>query len=120
MNGIIQLEGMEFFSHHGFYDEEQRLGNKYTVNLTIETPLQTAATSDFLHDTVSYEQLYALTHQVMHTPSRLLENVAKRLIDSVYAHYPQVTYCEVSIAKHNPPLGGLCHKAIVTLKQHKA
>ena len=30
--GKVALEGIEFFSYHGYYEEEQKLGNKYEVN----------------------------------------------------------------------------------------
>jgi dihydroneopterin aldolase len=35
--GKITLEGLEFFAFHGYYDEEQKIGNKYGVDITIET-----------------------------------------------------------------------------------
>ncbi|MDX5443432.1 MAG: dihydroneopterin aldolase, partial [Hymenobacteraceae bacterium] len=47
--GQIALEGMEFFAFHGFYDEEQKIGNKYGVDLYIKTDLHAAAESDDLH-----------------------------------------------------------------------
>ena len=53
--GQIALEGMEFFAFHGFYDEEQKIGNKYGVDLYLTTDLKRAATSDDLHETVNYE-----------------------------------------------------------------
>ena len=43
--GQIALEGMEFFAFHGYYDEEQKIGNKYGVDLYIETNLNAAAAS---------------------------------------------------------------------------
>ena len=58
--GQITLEGMEFFAFHGFYDEEQKIGNKYGIDLTINTDLRRAAESDNLDETVNYEVLYAL------------------------------------------------------------
>lgn len=120
MNGTIQLEGLEFFAFHGFYDEEQKLGNRYSVDILVELPLSTPSNSDRLADTVSYAELFQLATQAMQQPSRLLENVAKRLIDNIMARYTAVQYCEVSIAKHNPPLGGLCQKARITLREKRA
>lgn len=35
--GTISLEGLEFFAYHGFYDEEQKVGNKYSLDITIHT-----------------------------------------------------------------------------------
>jgi dihydroneopterin aldolase len=35
MEGKITLEGMEFFAHHGYYQEEQKIGNKFAVDIMI-------------------------------------------------------------------------------------
>ena len=31
MNGIIEIEGMEFFAFHGCYETERVVGNKFMV-----------------------------------------------------------------------------------------
>ncbi len=37
MNGIIEIEGMEFFAFHGCYETERVVGNKFMVYARIET-----------------------------------------------------------------------------------
>jgi dihydroneopterin aldolase len=53
----------------------------------------------------------------MLTPSRLLENIAFRIIERTYELYPEVEWVEVSISKFNPPLGGICHRSKITLRK---
>jgi dihydroneopterin aldolase len=115
--GQIALEGMEFFAFHGYYDEEQKIGNKYGVDLYIETNLQSAATSDDLHETVNYETLYNIVLDQMKIPARLLEHIGHRIIEKVQAKFPKVKSVKVKIYKFNPPLGGICHRAMVTLEE---
>ena len=67
---------MEFFAFHGYYDEEQKIGNKYGVDLYIKTNLLAAGESDKLQQTVNYEVLYRLVAEEMRAPARLLEHVA--------------------------------------------
>lgn len=117
MSDIIELEGLEFFAYHGFYDEEQKLGNRYSIDIRVEVNLQKAAESDVLADTVSYEQLYKIAASAMREPARLLETVAQRIISATYEQYPHIAACAVSVSKHNPPLGGVCAKARVTLRR---
>ncbi|MFK7899609.1 MAG: dihydroneopterin aldolase [Cyclobacteriaceae bacterium] len=115
--GFIRLEELEFFAYHGFYDEEQKVGNKYSADITVEVDLKAARNSDKLNDTVNYEDLYQVAKEEMATPSRLLEHIAERIIDKVHIQYPEIKMCEVSISKYNPPVGGICKRAKVTLKE---
>ena len=115
--GQIALEGMEFFAFHGYYDEEQKIGNKYGVDLYIETNLTAAAESDQLHETVNYETLYNIVLSQMKEPARLLEHIGHRVIEEVLQHFPKVKKVKVNIYKFNPPLGGICHRTMVTLEE---
>ena len=117
--GQIALEGLEFFAFHGFYDEEQKIGNKYGVDLYLSTDLLAAGTSDKLAETVNYEVLYRAVQEEMQRPARLLEHVAHRILDRVLAEFEQVKKARVSVSKFNPPLGGICHRARVTLKRRR-
>ncbi|GAB4396849.1 MAG: dihydroneopterin aldolase [Microscillaceae bacterium] len=115
--GKISLEGMEFFAYHGFYKEERKMGNKYHVDITVELDLQAAAQTDKLSQTLDYENLYRLIQEEMKKPTKLLEHLGHEIIAQVYAHFPEVQSVEVSVAKYNPPVGGVCKWAKVTLKR---
>lgn len=117
--GRIALEGMEFFAFHGFYDEEQKIGNKYGVDLYIYTDLHAAAETDDLHQTVNYEVLYKLVLEEMTKPARLLEHLGHRIIDSIYQRFPLIRAVKINVYKYNPPLGGICRLAKVTLKERR-
>ncbi len=115
--GTIALEGLEFFSYHGFYDEEQKIGNKYSVDIIVTADFSEAARRDRLSATVNYEALYKITAGVMLRPARLLEHIAHSIIVEVRQEYPDVDTVEVSVSKFNPPIGGVCHRAKITLKE---
>ncbi|MBN8824594.1 MULTISPECIES: dihydroneopterin aldolase [unclassified Spirosoma] len=114
--GTIALEGLEFFSYHGFYDEEQKIGNKYSVDILVTTDFSEAARRDRLSDTVSYEDLYRITADVMKQPARLLEHIAHQIIQEIRTRYNSLETVEVSVSKFNPPIGGVCHRARITMK----
>lgn len=115
--GTIALEGLEFFSYHGFYDEEQKIGNKYSVDIIVTADFSEAARRDRLSATVNYEDLYQITATVMQQPARLLEHIAHRIIEEIRFKYPDLQSVEVSVSKFNPPIGGVCHRAKITLKE---
>ncbi len=114
--GFITLEGLEFFAYHGFYEEEQKVGNKYSVDITVETGLRKAAEEDKLSETVNYEDLYRIAAVVMSRKSRLLEHIAFQIIEDIRSLYPFVLKVVVSVSKYNPPIGGVCNKAKITLE----
>jgi dihydroneopterin aldolase len=114
--GTIALEGLEFFSYHGFYAEEQKIGNKYSVDIVVTTDFSEAAYRDRLSATVNYEDLYRITAGVMQRSARLLEHIAHQIIQDIRAKYPDLLSIEVSVSKFNPPIGGVCHRAKITLK----
>ncbi len=114
--GTITLEGLEFFSYHGYYDEEQKIGNKYSVDIVVTANFDEAAQRDRLSATVNYEHLYQITKDVMQQPARLLEHLAYGIIRGIRQQYPNLEGVEVSVSKFNPPIGGVCHRARITLK----
>jgi len=117
--GEIALEGLEFFAFHGYYDEEQKIGNKYGVDLHLKTDLFAAGASDKLAETVNYEVLYRIVREEMARPARLLEHLAHRILDRVLGEFGQVRQARVSVAKFNPPVGGICLRARVTLVRRR-
>lgn len=112
---IVELVNMEFYAYHGHFREEQIIGNKFIVNFSAETDVSTPGRSDDLNDALNYQELYTLIREEMEIPSKLLENVALRILNRVRAAYPKVTWAEVSVSKLNPPLGGKVEASRVTM-----
>lgn len=114
--GTIELEDMEFFAYHGCYKEEQVVGNYFLVDLRFNTNCNSAIRSDSLSDTVSYLEVYDLVKSEMAIKSKLLENVAGRILDRLYSRFPEkISDVTVKIRKMNPPLGGKLKSAAVIL-----
>jgi len=104
--GLIQIENMEFYSFHGHFKEERIVGNKFLVNLTIETDMKTPAESDNLKDAVNYQRVYEIVKQQMEMKSHLLEHIAGRILDAIYSEMKGITKAIVTVSKMNPPMGG--------------
>jgi 7,8-dihydroneopterin aldolase/epimerase/oxygenase len=113
--GFIHLENMEFFAHHGHYDEEQIVGNKFIVNLTIETDMKAASESDKLDDALDYQLVYKIVKEEMEKKSHLLEHIAGRILDALYNHMTGIEKATLKISKLNPPMGGMMNNVSVTL-----
>ncbi len=114
---LIKLEGMEFFAYHGCFKEEQIIGTKFRVDLTIEADVDEAAANDDLHLTINYLSVYQMIKKQMEIKSKLLENVGKRILDELYVQFPGVIKAEVKVSKLNPPLGGKLDCVSLTLSR---
>ena len=117
MNGRVALEGLEFHAFHGVYPHERESGNWFEVDIAVETDFSEAAQSDELAGTVNYETLFRMVKEEMEKPSRLLETVAEKIVDDVLEALPSVKSVELKISKLNPPIGGKCKKATVSLRK---
>lgn len=115
--GQLVLENMEFYSYHGHYSEEQTIGGRFTVDLVIETDLSAAAKTDMLEDAIDYSRVYEVVKTEMAIPSRLLEHLAQRIMDAVFAVSNQVASVKVTVSKLNPAIGGNMHKFSVVMSR---
>lgn len=104
--GIIKLQNIRTFSYHGCLVEEGKIGSDYRIDLTINADLENSSQTDNLADTVDYVLLNNIVVREMAIRSKLLEHVAKRIIDSVLRESKMVTKVKVAVSKINPPIGG--------------
>jgi dihydroneopterin aldolase len=102
----IAIEGMQFFSYHGHFEEESIIGTKFLLDLYLETDTSKAEQSDKLEDTVNYLAVYLVVKKQMQQKSYLIEHVARRILDAVMLEFPEVEKAELKFRKLNPPLGG--------------
>jgi dihydroneopterin aldolase len=104
--GLIKIENMEFYSFHGHFKEERIVGNKFLVDLTIETNMELPAASDNLKDAVNYQRVYEIVKSQMEVKSHLLEHIAGRILDAIYTEMKGIEKITVKVSKMNPPMGG--------------
>ncbi|HEY8784226.1 MAG TPA: dihydroneopterin aldolase [Mucilaginibacter sp.] len=102
----IAIHGAEFFAYHGFYPEEQKLGNKFIVDAEVDFTPANNLNEDKIVNTVDYEQLYKIAALQMKQTRKLIETVAQSIADKIKEQYPFVNRVQVSIKKLNPPLVG--------------
>ncbi len=115
--GKIAIEGMKFYAYHGFYDEEQKIGRYYEVDVYVDTNFDKAAQADNLYDTINYETIYLIAKIEMSKPTRLLETIAVRIKDSLKNKFGNIQKIKVRISKLNPPMGGEIERVYIELEQ---
>ncbi|MEB8328250.1 dihydroneopterin aldolase [Flavobacteriaceae bacterium KMM 6897] len=115
--GKVKLSNIRAYAHHGCLGEEAIIGSDYRVDLEIKADLTKASQSDNLKDTVDYVHLNRIVKEEMSISAKLLEHVAKRIIDRVFSEISTVEVVEISVSKINPPLGGDVEMVSINLQR---
>ena len=101
----MRLKGMVFFGYHGVFPEENRLGQKFVVDLELVLDLSPAASSDDLGRTVNYADVHETVKRVVEgPPCRLIETLAHKIASEILATYTIINEATVAVTKPHPPL----------------
>ena len=116
---IIKLKNIRTFSYHGCLVEESKIGSDYIVDLQIKADLQKSMQTDELADTVDYVHLNKIVMEEMAIRSKLLEHVAKRIVDRIFREIPMVMNVVVGVSKVNPPIGGDVEEVTIEIEENR-
>ena len=111
----IMLKGLHFRAYHGVLPQEHVTGNDYTVDLRLECNLEPASASDQVTDTVNYAEVCQLVGEEMARESQLIEHVAGRIAKRLFRHFEKIETIDITLTKHNPPMGADCMGAAVDM-----
>ncbi|MBC7889725.1 MAG: dihydroneopterin aldolase [Ferruginibacter sp.] len=98
----IHLHKLLFHSFHGYYEEEQILGNDFEVNADIVVDTIGQVTS--LRQTVDYVTVYDIIKQRMFQATPLLETVAQELAQAIQTVDERIRSVSITINKLSPPV----------------
>tara|TARA_B100001059_G_scaffold233144_1_gene272563 strand:+ start:1875 stop:2249 length:375 start_codon:yes stop_codon:yes gene_type:complete len=104
--GKIKLKDIKIYAYHGCLSEENLIGGEYLVNLSVYSNLKKSSLSDELKDTIDYVSLLDIVKKEMLSPSKLLENVVKRVVDKIFLDFPKINKVSLEVSKLNPPING--------------
>ncbi|MBP3967206.1 dihydroneopterin aldolase [Paenibacillus lignilyticus] len=100
----MTLKGMRFFGFHGVFPEENRLGQQFYVDLSLQMDLSQAARTDDLEHTINYAEIHARVKSIVEGPPfKLIEALAGHVASAVLDAYTSVNEVTVSVTKPNPP-----------------
>jgi dihydroneopterin aldolase len=110
----IELQGMVVFGHHGYLEEERRLGQRFLVDLEVDVD-DAATASDRIEDTLDYRRLAVIVREIFAGPERLLlEGLAGAIATEVLDRFAEVERVRVRVRKPDvvldPPVD---HAAVV-------
>ena len=117
--GKIQVNNIKLYANHGCLNEEAMIGSWYRVDIEVDEDLTKSSISDDLEDTVDYVQLNHIVKEEMVIRSKLLEEVANRILDRFFLELKMIKSATVSVAKLNPPIGGNVQEVVIILTKER-
>lgn len=112
----ISLNDLRFYAFHGVFEEENKMGNEFRVDLAVTIPYDDSFEKDQLSEIVSYADLYEIIEKQMKKPSKLLEKVSLSIAKEIKEAFPQILRGKIRIEKVRPPVKGMLGSASVSLK----
>jgi len=99
------IKDLVIFGHHGVFQEEKKMGQKFIIDLIIDLDLQVACETDNLESAINYAQLsHELTGVFQRDNYDLIERAAEVLSQYILAQYPSVKQVDLTLKKPWAPV----------------
>ena len=120
MSDRIFIRGLALHAYHGVMPYEGKVGQSFTIDLTLDIDLSTAAKPDKVADTVSYDQVVAAASATFTSQKfKLIEAAAGKVAETVLAKFPRVRAVEVTIHKPHAPVAATFSDVGVTISRRR-
>ena len=113
------IKNMMFYGFHGIYEYEREQGQKFYLDVTVETKDDTVCDTDDIKDGVDIAAVYDIVKDVTEnkrftTLSALCGHIGDKLLKK-YSHYAAVT---TTVRKPNVPISGSLDYVEVSVTRH--
>lgn len=101
----IKIKNLEVFANHGVFPEENALGQKFVVSLTLYTDTRAAGRSDDLSRSIHYGEVSQYVTEFMQNHTyKLIETAAEKLAESLLLDTPNLKQVTVELKKPWAPV----------------
>jgi 7,8-dihydroneopterin aldolase/epimerase/oxygenase len=105
MSDAVFITGLALHAYHGVMQHEAKVGQTFTLDLTLDIELAEASRSDKLAHTVGYDQVVSVaSHAFCGRRYRLVEAAAGAVAAAVLNRFRQVQSVRVTIHKPHAPI----------------
>ena len=120
MSDTIFIHGLLVHAHHGVMAHEEKVGQRFMIDLELTTDLAPAGRSDKLADTASYGAIVETSTRAFTQESyRLVEAAAARVAEAVLAAFPNVSSVRVTVHKPHAPIAAIFNDVGVSILRQR-
>lgn len=120
MSDKINVTGVEALGYHGLYDSEREIGQPFVVDVELSLDLEKAGKTDDLQYSVDYNDIAQLVYnEIIGPPMKLLETMAEKICEKIFAAYPLVEKIKVTVHKPRAPISVPFGDVSITIKRER-
>lgn len=113
------MNNIELYAYHGVAPEENRLGQKFQIDVVLSTDLTPGIDSDDIQKSTDYQKIFNTVSDVFVKPTnKLIETAANRVAGELLK-MENVSEVMVKIRKPSAPLKGICRSVEVEIIRSK-
>jgi len=113
---FITIRNLEVFSKHGVFAEENKLGQKFAIDVKLYFDTRVAGVSDDISKSVDYGKVcHFITAFMKGHTYKLIETAAERLAEEILIEYPVVNRVLITLKKPWAPIGLPLEEVSVTI-----
>ncbi|WP_129595857.1 dihydroneopterin aldolase [Anaerophilus nitritogenes] len=107
MDKII-MKNLSFYGYHGALPEENKLGQKFFIDIELCADLKKAGQTDSVKDTIHYGEVYILVKEIVENKRfSLIEALAENITKEIFTSFPLVQKIHTIIKKPQAPVEGI-------------
>lgn len=115
----IQLTGIRCYGYTGYLPEEQVLGQRFEVDVTLWLDLSLAGKSDLIEDTLDYRSIITSVQQLVTTSKFALIERLATAIAQLILQSDKVTQVQVRLSKPAAPIPDFSGKITIEITRSK-
>lgn len=120
MDKII-VKDLEVFAHHGYFQEEKVLGQKFVISLEVGLDFNKATKNDDLNETIHYGILCEdVEREFKKEKFDLIEKAAEHITQYLLNKYAEIKIIKVKVKKPWAPIGKPLKYAAVEIERKRA
>lgn len=110
------MQNCAFFAHHGVFEEEKKLGQRFYVDAVLIVDPGSSLENDDIEGTVHYGIVFSTIEKIITGTRRyLIEALAQDVAKALCAQFPQIQHAEITVRKPNAPVAGVLDYVEVTV-----
>ncbi len=115
--GKISVNNIKIRANHGCWEEEEKIGGDYIVDVAIDINFKDAAANDDLSKTIDYVVVSDVVHREMAIRAKLIETVCARIHSAVKLAFHRDSKVWVRITKLSAPIPGQVESVSVEMNE---
>lgn len=112
----IILRDLGFYGYHGLFSEEERLGQRFFVDLECGVDLTAPGETDAIGHTVSYADIYDVVKATFEgRRTKLIEALGQNIVTSLFERFEDINWIVIRIRKPEAPIAMVRGEAAIEL-----